>query len=101
MNTKLLASATLALAIGCTSWSAGAATDYLDAAPGVKTSPGNASRKEAEKPAPSVSATAMYVTRPSGEYAPNAVARPAPAERAFKSGIGPAMMFQLRDNAGG
>ena len=102
MNTKLFAPAVLAAALGFSSLTAGAASSYSDAAaPVVKTSPVNASDMEAAKSTPSGSEGAKYVNNLSGKFAPNAVARPEPEDGAFKTGVGPAKMFQLRDAAGG
>ena len=102
MNTKLFAPAVLAAALGFSSLTAGAVSYYPDAAaPAAKTSPVNASDMEAAKAMPSGSEGAKYVNNLFGKSAPNAVARPESEDGAFKNGIGPAKMFQLRDAAGG
>jgi hypothetical protein len=100
MNTKLFAPAVLAAALGFSSLTADAVSYYPDAAaPAAKTSP--VSDMEAAKAMPSGSEGAKYVNNLFGKSAPNAVARPESDDGAFKNGIGPAKMFQLRDAAGG
>ena len=100
MKTKLLVPAAIAMALGLSSWSAGAATSYIDAAPALRTAPANTSDMDAPKSGPRAPEVATYVDKQAGS-APNALAWPAPAERAVKSGAAPANVFQLRDNAGG
>ena len=101
MNTKLLAPAALALTLGVSSWSAGAATSYTDVAPVVKSTPVNASDLEAAKSSPTGPEAAMYVNKSSRKFAPSAVARAEPEGGAFRTSVGPAKMFQLRDAARG
>ena len=103
MKTKSLAFAALAVAVGISSWSAGGATANTDASPAVTTAPESASEMQEAKSAYREPPTTVYVSKSFGEPAPAARARPAAPAPAptFKTGIGPAMMFQLRDNAGG
>ncbi len=100
MNTKLLAHTALVVSLGFASWSAGAAS-YTETAPAVKTAPVTASEMETPKTVSSRPETAAYVDKRSGEFAPNDVARTTAPDRGFRSGVGPAKMFQLRDAAGG
>ena len=100
MKTKLLAPAALVVSLGFASWSVGAAS-YTETSPAMKTTSVNASDTDVTKTASSRSETAAYVDKRSGEFAPNDVTRTAAPDRGFKSGWGPAPMFQLRENAGG
>src|SRR5258705_3262196 len=101
MNTKMLVPAALAVALGFSSWSAGAATPNVDGAPVVKTTPATAQDTEAARSTTGGPQAAMHASKSSDEFAPTAPARRASPERAFRTGVGPADMFQLRDNAGG
>jgi hypothetical protein len=102
MNTKLLAPSLLAAVLGFSSWSAGAASSYPEAAPPMtKTSPVNASDMESAKSTPNGPEGAKYVNNLSGRIAPNGIARPEPQDGAFRIRVEPAPMFNLREGAGG
>ena len=94
MKTKLLASAALAVALGLSSWTAGA-TGYGEAAATPKAAPANSGTAQSGIDAQEAAKHADMV----GEHAPNFVERKTPSERSFKGGVGPAQMFQLRDAA--
>ena len=105
MKMKLLVPATLAVALGFASWSAGAADSYTDAATAAKTMPaltstsGNAPVYTADVQA-AKSRTGSADCKMSAELPPDTAARSV-SERAFRTGVTPASMFNLRDNAGG
>jgi hypothetical protein len=101
MRTKLLVPAALAVAIGLSSWIAGAATPNTDASPVATTTPAYATDMQAAKSAMGDQPPTVYVSKSFGEPAPSARPRAATADRSFKTGVGPALMFQLREAAGG
>lgn len=101
MKTKLLVPAALAVAVALSSWIAGAATPNTDAAPVAKTTPAYATDMQAAKSAMGDQPPTVYVSKSFGEPAPSVRPQAATTDRSFKSGVGPAMMFQLREAAGG
>ena len=101
MSKKLLVPAALAVAITLTSWFVDAATPDTDAAPVTTTRSAYGTEVQAAKSVNSDPPGTVYFGKSFGEPSPNPRGRPAPAERDFKSGVGPARMFQLRDSAGG
>jgi len=100
MNTKLLAPVALAAVLGLSSWAAGAAAPYSDGTPTVNTMPVSASDAPSPKSETGVSMSAKYEAGTAADYAPNGE-RAASSERAARSRVGPAKMFQLREAAGG
>ena len=101
MSKKLVVPAALAVAFALTSWLVDAATPNPDAAPVTPTKSAYGTEMQAAKSVDSDPPGTVYVSKSFGAPSPNPRARPAPAERDFKSGVGPAQMFQLRESAGG
>ena len=110
MSTRMLVPAALAVALGFSSWSVRADYDYVRSdydhpyhgdAPVVKTTPATATDIAAAQSTKGASEAAMRASKPSGERAPHALVWPGSREHPFRTGIGPANMFQLRENAGG
>ena len=101
MSKKLVVPAALAVAVALTSWFVDAATPNPDAAPVTTTNTAYGTEMQAAKSVNSDPPGTVYFSKSYGEPLPNPRARPAPSERDFKSGVGPAQMFQLRDSAGG
>lgn len=101
MRTKLVVPAALAVAVALSSWFADAATPNTDAAPVATTTPAYGTDMQAAKSSNSDPQGTVYVSKSFGERVPSERARPAPSDRAFKTGVGPAAIFQLRDAAGG
>jgi hypothetical protein len=101
MRTKLFVPSALAVAIALSSWFAGAATPNYDAAAAATPAPSYATDTQEAKSAMGDQPATVYVSKSFGEPAPSARPRAAMADRSFKTGVGPAMIFQLRDSAGG
>jgi hypothetical protein len=101
MSKKLLLPAALAVAAALTSWFVDAATPDADTASVASTKPAYGTDLQAAKSVNGDSPGTVYFSKSFSEPSPSARARPAPSERDFKSGVGPAQMFQLRDAAGG
>src|SRR5258706_7815907 len=101
MSTKLLFPAALALAVGLSSWSAGAATPDTDGAPVVKTAGVLTRDIDAARSTNGTSEAATHVSEPSGESAPNARERLFSSPPFVRTGVRPGIIFQLRDSAGG
>ena len=101
MSTKILVPAALAVCLGFSNWSAGADYRYLGELPVVKTAPAAAPVIEAAQSTNGGADAAGNAGKPSRESAPNSLGRLWSPSRSFKTGVGPANVFQLRDSAGG
>jgi hypothetical protein len=96
-----LTTVAIAVALGFSSWSVGAATLYGDAAQVVATSTASAADTDAKKVTPSGQEAAMHGDKTSRDIQPDEYTPPPSRERGFWRGVRPAQMVQLRDNAGG
>ena len=101
MSTKMLVPAAFVVALGFSSWSAGAGYPYHGDVPEVTTAPATTPDIEAAQSTNGGAEAAADVSKPSGESAPNALKRLFSPPRFVRTGVGPANMFQLRDSAGG